>query len=121
MIVRALFEAGRPVRASEIASGFDGRLPALDPASVYRNLDTLEQAGVIRRVRTADRPSRYVLAGGCESEYLACDRCGALVEADPAELDGARAVILERFGYQARFSDFPIVGRCPSCAETDAG
>jgi Fur family transcriptional regulator, ferric uptake regulator len=39
-----------------------------------------------------------------------------VVEADPAELDGARSEIRERFGYEARFTHFPIVGLCTGCA-----
>jgi Fur family transcriptional regulator, ferric uptake regulator len=48
---------------------------------------------------------------------VACDRCGELVEADAHELDGVRAEIRERFGYEVRFSHFPIVGLCPGCVE----
>jgi Fur family ferric uptake transcriptional regulator len=116
LVVRALFEAGRPVCASEIADGLDGRLPRLEKASVYRNLDTLERLGVIRCLHTGHRSSLYVLVSGIDREYLACDRCGTFVEADPGELDSAREAIRERFGYEPRFTHFPIVGLCPACA-----
>jgi Fur family ferric uptake transcriptional regulator len=116
IVVRALFEAGRPVRASELADGLGGRLPTLDRASVYRNLDVLQRLGVIRCLHTGDRPGHYALATRDEREYLACDRCGALLEADPGDLDAARAAIREQFGYEPRFTHFPIVGRCPDCA-----
>jgi Fur family ferric uptake transcriptional regulator len=33
----------------------------------------------------------------------------------PAELDPVRAEIRERFGYEARFTHFPITGTCPDC------
>ena len=35
---------------------------------------------------------------------------------DPAELDGVRELVRERFGYEARFTHFPIAGLCPDCA-----
>jgi Fur family ferric uptake transcriptional regulator len=121
VVVRALFEAGRPVRAAELADGLGGRLPALDRASVYRNLEVLQRLGVIRRLHTGDRPGRYALATRDEREYLACECCGALLEAEPGELDAARAAIRERFGYEPRFTHFPIVGRCPACGPLSGG
>jgi Fur family ferric uptake transcriptional regulator len=35
---------------------------------------------------------------------------------EPRKLDRVRAVVREEFGYEARFTHFPIAGLCPSCA-----
>jgi Fur family ferric uptake transcriptional regulator len=120
VVVLKLFEAARPLRADEIAAGLDGRLPPLDLASVYRNLETLEELGIVRHLHAGHGPGRYVLAGAGEREYLACEGCDALVEADPRDLDAARAEIRERFGYEAHFAHFPIVGLCASCRGGDS-
>jgi Fur family ferric uptake transcriptional regulator len=117
VVVDTLFAARRPIGAEEIATGLDGHRPRLDVASVYRNLETLERLGVVRHLHVGHGPGRYVLAGSGERDYVACDRCGELVEADAHELDGVRAEIRERFGYEVRFSHFPIVGLCPGCVE----
>ena len=114
MIVGYLFEAGAPVSAQQIATGLD-RTP-LDLASVYRNLETLEQHGVIRHFHAGHGPGRYVLVGGGEHEYLACDRCGAVAEVDRSELDPVRDRVQNRFGYEVGFTHFPMVGLCPRCA-----
>jgi Fur family transcriptional regulator, ferric uptake regulator len=119
MIVNYLFEAAAPVSAHQIASGLD-RTP-LDLASVYRNLETLEDHGVVRHFHAGHGPGRYVLVGGGEREYLACDRCGAIAEVDRSELDALRADVQERFGYEVRFTHFPMVGLCPRCAARDGG
>ena len=65
MIVNHLFEAGAPVSAQQIAAGLD-RTP-LDLASVYRNLETLEEHGVVRHFHAGHGPGRYVLVGGGET------------------------------------------------------
>jgi Fur family ferric uptake transcriptional regulator len=119
VVVQALFAAQRPLSADEIASGENGGFP-VDLASVYRNLETLEELGVVRHVHAGHSAGRYALTGNGESEYLACERCGALTELDPGELDEVRALVLERFGYVVRFTHFPIVGRCSECAQGDA-
>jgi len=119
MIVGYLFEAGAPVSAQQIATGLD-RTP-LDLASVYRNLETLEQHGVIRHFHAGHGPGRYVLVGGGEHEYLACDRCGAVAEVDRSELDPVRDRVQNRFGYEVGFTHFPMVGLCPRCAAREGG
>jgi Fur family ferric uptake transcriptional regulator len=116
LVVRTLFSTDGPASAEEIAADLEGRGTPVDLASVYRNLETLEEIGVVRHVHAGHAPGRYALAGGGEREYLACDRCGGLIAVDPSELEGVRAEVRTRFGLEARFTHFPIVGRCVACA-----
>jgi Fur family transcriptional regulator, ferric uptake regulator len=120
-VIETLFQAARPLAAEEIADGLGGSRMRLDLASVYRNLDTLEELGVVRHFHAGHGPGCYVLAGSGEREYLACEGCGAVIEAAPGQLDSARAQIRDRFGYEARFTHFPIVGFCPGCLSREVG
>lgn len=113
LVLDALFGAEQPVSAEELASAL-----RLDPASVYRNLETLELHGLVRHMHLGHGPGLYVLVGRGEREYVCCERCGAVTAFDPAQLDPARAVISNLSGYEARFTHFPIVGLCPGCADT---
>ena len=61
-------------------------------------------------------PGLYALVRGRPEEYLVCDRCNRVTTVDPARLDAVRAELESTFGYEARFSHFPIHGLCPSCA-----
>src|SRR5581483_598057 len=116
LVLQALFAAERPVTAEEIAAGLGGRLPCSDVGSVYRNLETLEAIGLVRHVHLGHGPGLYALAGERDREYLTCERCGAYEAVDPGELDEVRAVVRGRFGWEARFTHFPIVGLCSRCA-----
>ena len=116
-MLEALLAAKRPVSAEQIAHGLDGRLPASDLASVYRNLETLEGLGLVRHFHAGHGPGRYVLDGFTEHEYLACESCGAVEEMEPSALDGVREAVRELTGFEARFSHFPIVGLCARCAK----
>ena len=102
--------------AEQIADGLDGRLPRSDLASVYRNLETLEELGLVRHVHLGHRAGLYALAAADDREYLACERCGAHRAVDPSVLDAARAALAESTGWTARFTHFPIVGLCPACS-----
>jgi Fur family ferric uptake transcriptional regulator len=116
LVLEALYLTGEPLTVDQLASGLDGRLPASDPASVYRNLETLEEVGLVRHVHLGHAPARYAPASAGVREYLLCDACGAVRAVDPAELDAVRDVVRERHGFEASFTHFPIAGLCASCA-----
>jgi Fur family transcriptional regulator, ferric uptake regulator len=116
LVIEALFAVDGPVSVEQIAAGLDGRLPASDVASVYRNLETLERAGLVRHFHAGHGPGLYALAAADGNEYLACERCGQIEVVAPDDLDPARALIRSRFGFDAHFSHFPIVGICRRCA-----
>lgn len=116
LVLRALYEAQAPVTAEDVAGGLQGRLPASDLASVYRNLGVLEEVGLVDHVHPASGPGRYVAADGAPREYAACERCGRMAEVDPAALDGVRAAVRAALGYEARFGHHPLLGLCPDCS-----
>jgi len=121
LVLEALLAAREPISAEEIADGLGGRMTQSDLASVYRNLETLGELGLVRHFHAGHGPGRYVLVGFGDREYLACEACGALQSVDPAALDGVREAVRELSGFEARFSHFPIVGLCPRCAEERKG
>ncbi|MGH3472999.1 MAG: Fur family transcriptional regulator [Nocardioidaceae bacterium] len=122
LVLQALLSSDGPVSAEDIADGLGGQLPRSDLASVYRNLQRFAELGLVRHSHVGHGPGLFVLATEDEREYLVCQRCGDVVAIDPVELDDVRAILNERFGYDAHFTHFPIVGRCARCAaELSAG
>ena len=117
LVLQALFATDDLVPAERIAAGTDTGIP-LDLTSVYRNLERLEQLGVVRHIHVGHGPGVYGLLSHGEREYLVCEACGKVTPADAEQLDRVRAVIREQFGYEARFTHFPIHGRCADCARS---
>jgi Fur family ferric uptake transcriptional regulator len=117
LVLEALYAAPAPITAVEIAEGLAGRLPRSDLASVYRNLDTLEEVGLVRHFHLGHGPGLYAPAGIGEREYLVCESCQAVVAVEPEAMEPVRTAVAERFGYVVGFSHFPMLGRCPKCAE----
>src|SRR5688572_7081729 len=104
LALEALYAAEEPISAETLAA----RLPGSDLASVYRNLDVLERAGLVRHVHLGHGPGLYSLAGHEDLEFVTCEGCGAFEAVDPARLHAARALIERELGYRARFTHFPI-------------
>jgi Fur family ferric uptake transcriptional regulator len=126
LILQALFTAPGPLSAEQIAeaagdppAGGTEQDASLDAASVYRNLEAFERAGVVRHVHLGHGPGLYALVGEGEREYLYCERCHTAIGVAPAELKDVRELIDSRFGYRARFTHFPIVGICERCSEAN--
>jgi Fur family ferric uptake transcriptional regulator len=118
LVLEALFAADGPSSAETIAERVHRSGPRADIASVYRNLDALERAGIVHHVHLGHGPGLYGLAGGRERAYLHCERCGRVDAVPPDQLDRVGTVIRAQFGYRARFTHFPIVGLCADCAAT---
>jgi Fur family ferric uptake transcriptional regulator len=115
LVLEALLAADGPMSAEQIAEGIGGRVPSSDIGSVYRNLQALEDIGVVRHVHLGHGPGLHALAVTGEREYLTCERCADYRAVAPEELDAVRELIQRHFGYRASFIHFPIVGLCPAC------
>ena len=118
LVLAALATADRPLSAQDIAGGLGGRLPSSDVASVYRNLETLEQAGLARHLHPGRGASLYELSARGGRAYLVCDRCNSVSPADPGTVAGLADRIRAELGFEPRFGEFPIVGLCAGCADS---
>jgi Fur family ferric uptake transcriptional regulator len=115
-VIEALYAPDRPVTAEEIASGLYGRFMPCDLASVYRNLEALEDLGLVRHMHLGHGPGLYAPAS-LSHEYVACERCGRsrTVPADCLAL--LRGVVAKAVGYRVSFAHLPLTGLCPTCQE----
>jgi len=119
VLLTALSAAERPVTAEAVARGLDGRVPASDVGSVYRNLDALERIGVVRRLQAGHGAALYTLANPEVAAYLACVRCGAVQPAGRRAVATVRAAVAAALGWDASFDETPIAGVCPDCAQRE--
>jgi Fur family transcriptional regulator, ferric uptake regulator len=108
LVLAALDAAERPLTAEEIAAG------TYDLGSVYRNLEALEAIGVVGHVHLGHAAGRYELRGRTAG-WASCEGCGRSTPLDPAQLRAIRAAVIRATGFDAPFSHFPVVGRCPDC------
>ena len=117
LVLEALYSTDGPVSAAHLA-----RTLSLDESSVYRNLEVLEERGVVRHLHLGHSPGLYGLAGEDDTEYLYCERCAKVTALSPAQLEPVRARIEGDFHFTPRFTHFAIVGLCEDCgAAPDPG
>ena len=117
-LVEAMARAQRPLTIPEILSA----RPDLTQSSAYRNITTLIEAGVARRVAGSDDHGRFELAeelSGQHHHHLVCESCGKVDDVAPspslerALAQAARAAADQ--GYRVTDHRFDLVGYCPAC------
>jgi Fur family transcriptional regulator, ferric uptake regulator len=111
LLLQALYAADAPLSAEELAG--DG-----DVASAYRNLEVLEQLGLVAHVHLGHGPGRYQPAGRPRA-YALCEGCGEVRALPPAALEAVREAVLAAVGLRPRFAHFPIAGLCAQCAAAE--
>jgi len=116
LLLEAIFEADGHRTAEELAGDVRAKAPEVHLSTIYRNLDGLEELGVICHAHLGHGPAMYHLAARSHG-HLVCESCGMTAEA-PEELfrelsESAQA----RFGFRIDPRHFAILGRCRSCGE----
>jgi Fur family transcriptional regulator, ferric uptake regulator len=118
-LVQLLIDAGRPVTIPELLDLGSTQ----SQSSLYRNLATLEQCGIVRRLASTDDVARYELAEELSEHHhhLLCSTCGRLEDVVlPARIEKALADAADEARKQADFDvdshRFELVGTCADCS-----
>jgi Fe2+ or Zn2+ uptake regulation protein len=118
ILVEALSTSERPLTIPEIL----GAAPGLPQSSAYRNVTTLIEAGVVRRVSGTDDHGRFELGEEFSGHHhhLVCASCGKVEDIPPSErleraLGESSRSIAEELGYQIKEHRLELLGLCPEC------
>ena len=85
------------------------------PATVYRTLNLMVGAGVLRRLDFDDGAQYELAVGRPRHEHLVCDQCGRILEFRDPDLDACLAEAGEELGFQPHWHQLIIWGCCADC------
>jgi Fe2+ or Zn2+ uptake regulation protein len=113
-VLQDLAGRDRPVTIAQIGESLGG---VCDTATLYRMIERLVEAGVLRRIGFHDRARYYELVlPGRHHDYLICTRCGAIGDINLAcPVDTLERELAERTGYTGLHHDLVFFGCCPEC------
>src|ERR1043166_8900659 len=77
LVLEALQRARHHTTAEDIASRIRRQHPQIDPSTVYRNLEALEELGYVTHTHLDDRVTRWHRADASRHGHLVCRNCGA--------------------------------------------
>lgn len=113
-LLRELAKVKAPISHPELTERMDGS--GLDRATIYRNLLTLADAGVLVRAQLGDQVWRYELPRTMSSDHahhphLVCTDCGNVrcLPAGTVKLQGEAA--------KSEVAEVQLRGRCATCVQ----
>jgi Fe2+ or Zn2+ uptake regulation protein len=120
-LLEVLFDSGEHRTAEELARAVKLRAPDVHLSTVYRNLEELEQLGVIVHNHLGHGPVTYQLVTRTHA-HLLCENCGVRLEAPPSMFRALVASARKNFDFEVDPRHFAISGLCANCRrERDEG
>lgn len=120
-VLQALTAAGGAHRTAEqLAQEIQVSQPSISESTVYRNLDLLEQLGLVTHVHLGHGPSQWRLKDDQRRWYLTCTICGQVLDADPDTFEAMAATVARETGFTIDAGHFAITGVCSVCAATSS-
>ncbi|MFT3950443.1 MAG: transcriptional repressor [Oscillospiraceae bacterium] len=93
--------------------------PHISRATVYRNLKTLSDAGLVNHVRMYDGADRYDFQTH-QHYHFQCERCGGVFDIDVKPDADFTAAIADTAGFEIHACQTVFSGFCPDCKAAGA-
>lgn len=84
-------------------------------ATIYRTLNKLVDAGLLRRIEVGDRTVFEHDYGYPQHEHLVCERCKKMFEFQSAEIQKALQDVCAQHGFQSVGHTLVVRGVCADC------
>ena len=116
LILNAVMASTAHPTADELFQQIRGQLPTISLATVYRNLNLLSAAGVIRKIEMPGMPDRFDHTMETH-DHLWCESCGRVFDFTlPQALDQQ---IEEVSGMKVRQYTLVARGKCIACRKAE--
>jgi Fur family ferric uptake transcriptional regulator len=114
----------RHVQAAEIAEYFRRRKEAIGLTTIYRHLEKLVNAGLIRKYFLNEGESacyQYISNTREKGEHfhLKCENCGTLIHLECKTLEKIKRHILKEHQFHVNALKTVFYGQCKNCLEND--
>jgi Fur family ferric uptake transcriptional regulator len=118
LIAEVLERAGRPLTAQELWTTVSEKEPSIGRATVFRTLQSLQEAGIVEHLTLAANQVGYLLCGSPEHHHhLVCQRCGRVEDLGEQDVKPFLAKVERMHRFTADHSSFSIYGTCAACQE----
>ena len=115
LIAAILQEQDRPLSADEIYLLARRQYSSLSLATVYRTLQWLKEARLVRELRLNGACCRYALERGEAYQHIVCLICGKVIELTCAHCAAAYSDLADQHGFQITGAQIRLSGYCAEC------
>lgn len=104
--------------AQEILEEIQKQYPRISKGTVYRNLNLLEEGGVVKRLFFPGLPDRFDTEA-CPHNHVRCTRCGRIFDLEPDSMENIDRQIERKTGFTIEKHSITFRGVCPECKRGD--
>lgn len=114
-IFRAVLESGGHPSPEKIYERVKRQIPAISLATVYKNIHTFLEAGLLREV-TVHHGALLLETNPEDHHHLVCVECRAILDLEQGAIGPVRIRRSAPAGYRILRCRVEILGLCPGCA-----
>ena len=106
--------------AEEIHAEVVARYPLTNVTTVYRNLQWLHEAGLVRKIDTGCGRLLWEYAGSTHHHHLICQSCDMVQEIDNHVVECLSEHVRDHYGFEVNLDHLAIFGKCVACQTRSA-
>lgn len=99
----------------EVAEKVRQTHPGINLSTVYRNLETLENVGLVQHSHLGHGGVRYHASTEEIHAHLICESCGVIIEVPIEATALFTRALIDDYGFHTDIAHLAIAGRCESC------
>lgn len=115
MILRAVETLGHAT-PDQVLDEVHKEASSLSISTVYRNLEVLEELGLVRHAHLSDRAPTYHSTAEHEHFHLVCRNCRRVISVDVGVADEFVARLSREHGFVPDLGHLTVFGRCEECS-----
>ncbi|MEI6648956.1 MAG: Fur family transcriptional regulator [Actinomycetes bacterium] len=114
LVLQAVRELGHAT-PEEVAENVRRTHPGINLSTVYRNLETLENVGLVQHTHLGHGGATYHAAEELTHLHLVCGVCGSVGDAPIENSAPFVQSLLDDYGFKTDVTHFAIYGTCAAC------
>lgn len=118
VILNVLHKAKGPLAPPEIVEGCHALGRQVNKTTVYRELERMEQAGVVQKVILSDRKQYFELTERGHHHHLVCTSCDEMqdITIEDARLIAQAEIIGKKYNFLITTHAIEFFGLCKQCS-----
>ncbi len=116
IILETIAHMGGHLSAQQVYQESRKRLPGLNLATVYRTVESLQDAGMIDAFLISQEPMQFSLRDPEQPHaHLVCRTCGKVQQVEGAQLEALQHVLKDMTAFEIDHHHLTLEGLCADC------
>ncbi|MDQ6661715.1 MAG: transcriptional repressor [Chloroflexota bacterium] len=114
-ILQVLEEAEGHLTIEQMAERIQSTVPCVNLSTIYRNVELLNEMGLVRTNHLPGKKTTYELADGNPHVHLLCQHCHSITHLDAKQLETLQADIQSTAQFHVVSLSLTVAGYCSAC------